>query len=92
MSEALEDGMAADPGRYHRQIRTEVERLNTMVGDLFELSRIHAGALALSPSRMSLYDLVGDALSGVGALASEHGVRLVGEGWSGCRWRSTARR
>lgn len=80
MSEALEDGMAADPGRYHRQIRTEVERLNTMVGDLFELSRIHAGALALSPSRMSLYDLVGDALSGVGALASEHGVRLVGEG------------
>ncbi|MET8752478.1 HAMP domain-containing sensor histidine kinase [Streptomyces sp. NPDC059104] len=79
MSEALEDGMAADPGRYHRQIRTEVERLNTMVGDLFELSRIHAGALALSPSRMSLYDLVAEALSGVDPLAREHGVRLVGE-------------
>ncbi|MFE2273064.1 sensor histidine kinase [Streptomyces lavendulae] len=79
MSEALEDGMAADPGRYHRQIRTEVERLNTMVGDLFELSRIHAGALALNPSRMSLYDLVAEALSGVDPLAREHGVRLVGE-------------
>ncbi|MER6211673.1 histidine kinase dimerization/phospho-acceptor domain-containing protein, partial [Streptomyces sp. NPDC001642] len=35
MSEALEDGVAADPDRYLRQIRTEVERLNDMVGDLF---------------------------------------------------------
>ena len=77
MSEALEDGVAADPPRYLRQIRTEVDRLNGMVGDLFELSRIHAGALALSPSRMSLYDLVGDALAGADPLAREHGVRLV---------------
>ncbi|MFP3988933.1 HAMP domain-containing sensor histidine kinase [Streptomyces sp. E11-3] len=79
MSEALEDGMAADPDRYLRQIRTEVERLNAMVGDLFELSRIHAGALALTPSRISVYDLVGDALAGADPLAREHGVRLVGD-------------
>ncbi|MET7289337.1 HAMP domain-containing sensor histidine kinase [Streptomyces sp. NPDC005573] len=78
MSEALEDGVAADPGRYHRQIRTEVDRLNAMVGDLFELSRIHAGTLPLSLSRISLYDLVGDALAGADPLAREHGVRLVG--------------
>ena len=37
------------------------------------------GALALSPSRMSLYDLVGDALAGADPLAREHGVRLVGD-------------
>ncbi|MFE0173273.1 sensor histidine kinase [Streptomyces sp. NPDC059002] len=80
MSEALEDGMATEPDRYLRQIRTEVERLNSMVGDLFELSRIHAGALALSPSRISVYDLVGDALAGADPLAREHGVRLVGDG------------
>ncbi|MEU6623878.1 HAMP domain-containing sensor histidine kinase [Streptomyces litmocidini] len=80
MAEALEDGMADDPARYHRQIRTEVERLTAMVTDLFELSRIHAGALVLSPSRMSVYDLVGDALSGADPLAREHRVRLVGEG------------
>ncbi|MER5826251.1 HAMP domain-containing sensor histidine kinase, partial [Streptomyces mirabilis] len=79
MSEALEDGVAADPDRYLRQIRTEVERLNDMVGDLFELSRIHAGTLALSPSRISLYDLVGDALAGADPLAREYGVRLVGD-------------
>ncbi|MFR9796799.1 sensor histidine kinase [Streptomyces sp. MS06] len=80
MAEALEDGVAADPDRYLRQIRTEVEHLNGMVGDLFELSRIHAGALALTPARMSLYDLVGDALAGADPLAREHGVRLVGDG------------
>ncbi|KAK1176970.1 HAMP domain-containing sensor histidine kinase [Streptomyces sp. NBS 14/10] len=79
MSEALEDGVAADPDRYLKQIRTEVERLNDMVGDLFELSRIHAGALALTPSRISLYDLVGDALAGVHPLARQYGVRLVGD-------------
>ncbi|WP_343243188.1 HAMP domain-containing sensor histidine kinase [Streptomyces sp. SID12501] len=79
MSEALEDGVAAEPERYLRQMRTEVERLNDMVGDLFELSRIHAGALALSPSRISMYDLVGDALAGADALAREHGVWLIGD-------------
>ncbi|MFG2981760.1 sensor histidine kinase [Streptomyces sp. NPDC048258] len=80
MSEALEDGMVADPARYHQQMRAEVERLNSMVTDLFELSRIHAGALSLSPTRMSLYELVGDALAGADAVAREHGVRLAGGG------------
>lgn len=79
MAEALEDGMAPDSGRYLRQIRTEVERMNGMVGDLFELSRIHAGSLTLAPARISLYDLVDDALAGAGPLARERGVRLVGD-------------
>ncbi|MFG2507269.1 sensor histidine kinase [Streptomyces rubiginosohelvolus] len=79
MGEALEDGMAADSGRYLRQIRVEVERMNSMVGDLFELSRIQAGSLTLAPARISLYDLVGDALAGADPLAREHGVRLVGD-------------
>ncbi|MEV5685843.1 HAMP domain-containing sensor histidine kinase [Streptomyces sp. NPDC052164] len=79
MSEALEDGMAVDSQRYLGQIRTEVERMNDMVGDLFELSRIHAGSLALTPTRISVYDLVGDALAGADPLAREHGVRLVGD-------------
>jgi signal transduction histidine kinase len=79
MSEALEDGVVQDPERYFRQIRTEVDRLNSMVGDLFELSRIHAGTLALTPTRMSVYDLVGEALAGADPLAREYGVRLVGD-------------
>ncbi|WP_369213701.1 sensor histidine kinase [Streptomyces flavofungini] len=80
MTEALEDGVAHDPQVYLSRIRAEVGRMSTMVGDLFELSRIQAGVLTLSPARMSAYDLVGDAIAGVDALATEHGVRLEGHG------------
>ncbi|MER5644806.1 HAMP domain-containing sensor histidine kinase [Streptosporangium sp. NPDC002524] len=82
MAEALEDGVVADPetvGRYHRQIRLEVDRLSGMVDDLFELSRIHAGTLRLSRGPIGLGDLVADALAGAEELARGKGVRLAGE-------------
>lgn len=82
MAEALEDGVVTDPetaGRYHAQIRREVDRLSGMVGDLFELSRIHAGALRLSRRRVGLGDLVADALAGAEPLARAKGVRLTAE-------------
>ncbi len=79
MTEALEDGMAADPGRYHRQIRGEVDRMVRMVDDLFELSRIHAGVLRLHPEVVLLGDLVSEAIAGADAVAREHRVRLDGE-------------
>ncbi|MBG0814262.1 sensor histidine kinase KdpD [Planomonospora sp. ID82291] len=81
MAEALEDGVVADPetvNRYHAQIRLEVDRLSGMVDDLFELSRIHAGALRLSRRRIGLGDLVADALAAVEPLARAKGVRLTG--------------
>jgi signal transduction histidine kinase len=78
MAEALEDGLATDPPRYHKQMRAEAERLATMVDDLFELSRIHSGTLQLSPDLITLDDLVSDVLASTEALAREHGVRLDG--------------
>jgi signal transduction histidine kinase len=79
MAEALEDGLAADPPRYHKQMRAEAERLATMVDDLFELSRIHSGTLQLSPDEIALDDLVSDVLASTEALAQERGVRLAGK-------------
>jgi signal transduction histidine kinase len=78
MAEALEDGLAADPPRYHKQMRAEAERLATMVDDLFELSRIQSGTLRLSTDQITLGDLVSDVLASTEALAREHGVRLDG--------------
>ena len=78
MAESLEDGIAADPARYHRQIRAEVARLARMVDDLFELSRAQAGSLRLSPGPIALGDLVNDALASTEALARARGVRLIG--------------
>ena len=79
MAEALEDGIAIDPDRYHRQIRTEVGRLACLVDDLFGLSRIEAGTLPLSPGQIALGDLISDALASTEALARARGVRLTGE-------------
>ncbi|MEW9555986.1 sensor histidine kinase [Nonomuraea sp. NPDC050783] len=82
MAEALEDGVVSDPAtvaRYHGQIKLEVERLSAMVDDLFELSRIHAGALRLSRARVGLADLVADTLAGAEPLARAKGVLLTAE-------------
>jgi signal transduction histidine kinase len=78
MSEALEDGLAADPERYHRQIRDEVDRMSGMVDDLFELSRIHAGVLRLAPEPVLLGDLVSEVVAGADAVARARRVRLGG--------------
>ena len=79
MAEALEDGVAEDPDRYHRQMRTEVDRLSSMVDDLFQLSRIHAGALHLARQQIAVQDVVGDVLAGVEPLAATRGVQLSAE-------------
>ena len=79
MTEALEDGVAEDPARYHRQLRVEVDRLAGMVDDLFELSRIQSGTLRLTLDRVALGDLVSDALASTETLAGARGVRLRGE-------------
>jgi signal transduction histidine kinase len=78
MTEALEDGMAEDPARYHRQIRAEVDRMVRMVDDLFELSRIHAGVLTLSPETVAVTDVVSEALAGADPVARARSVRLGG--------------
>jgi signal transduction histidine kinase len=78
MSEALEDGVAEDPDLYYKQIRAAVDRLAGMVDDLFELSRIHAGAVGTKNERVDLDDLVSDCIAAVDPLARAHGVRLAG--------------
>jgi len=64
MAEALEDGVATDPQRYHKQIAREVDRLSRMVDDLFELSRIQAGSLVVQRDRVDLRELVHDVVLG----------------------------
>jgi signal transduction histidine kinase len=81
MAEALEDGVVTDwqtVSRYHAQIRAETDRLTLMIDDLFELSRIHAGALRISREVVGLADLVGEVLTSAEPLARAKGVRLHG--------------
>ncbi len=81
MAEALEDQVVIDPrevSQYHTQIRREVDRLTAMIDDLFELSKIHAGALRLARRMVGLEDLVAEVVASAEPVARAKGVRLTG--------------
>jgi signal transduction histidine kinase len=79
--EALEDGLIDEPEtitRYYATLRVEADRLAALVDDLFELSRAQAGVLTLELQRVSLSDIVSDALAGASPVAASKRVRLEG--------------
>jgi signal transduction histidine kinase len=86
MAEALEDQVVTDPRevrRYHSQIRIETDRLAGMIDDLFQLSKIHAGTLRLSPRLVGLEDLIAEVAASTEPVARAKGVRLTGAAASG---------
>ncbi|MER7013560.1 HAMP domain-containing sensor histidine kinase [Saccharopolyspora sp. NPDC000359] len=79
MAEALADGVVDEPGEvcaYATHIRSESERLAAMVEDLFELSRITAGAVQLEFSAVPLRDVVSEVVAVVDPLARANDVEL----------------
>ncbi|WP_192756433.1 sensor histidine kinase [Actinopolymorpha pittospori] len=79
MSEALADGVVSRPDEvnaYAHKITGEANRLSRMVDDLFELSRIAAGALRLSLSTVDLAEIVDEAVAAERPMAERKGVRL----------------
>jgi signal transduction histidine kinase len=81
MVEALEDAVVDDPetvARYYGTMRREVERLSGLVDDLFELSRIEAGALGLDLERVALDELVSEAVASASVIAGAKGIDLKG--------------
>ncbi|MDE0802985.1 MAG: ATP-binding protein [Acidimicrobiales bacterium] len=81
MVEALEDGVVDHPddiARYHATMRGETDRLAMLVDDLFELSRIEAGALDLRFEEVTLGDIVAEAVAGAMPVATAKGVVLTG--------------
>ena len=83
MTEALEDGVAPDPQRYYRQLRTEVDRLSSMVDDLLALSRLQSGTLPLALDDLDVGDLVSDTIATTEPLARAQQVSLRGQADAG---------
>ncbi|HVK20715.1 MAG TPA: HAMP domain-containing sensor histidine kinase [Actinokineospora sp.] len=82
MAEALADGVVSTPREvsgYAHRIGGETRRLSSMVDDLFELSRITAGALRLTMSAVPLQDIVSDALSAQVPVAARKRVRVLAD-------------
>lgn len=76
LAEALEDGMVADVPLAMRQIRTSVGRMDTLVGDLFELSRIQQGPPPREHELLSLSELIIDVADESAAVAASREVTL----------------
>jgi len=82
MAEAMADGVVVAPTEvagYANRISGESTRLAGMVDDLFELSRITAGALRLTLSAVPLRDVVSDSVAAALPVAERKGVRVLAD-------------
>ncbi len=88
MTEALADGVVTRPdevAEYARLIENESVRLSAMVDDLFEMSRISAGALSLTMRTVALSDVAEQAVAAIRPQAQRKRVRLHSDAASGTR-------
>ncbi|KQV24456.1 MULTISPECIES: MtrAB system histidine kinase MtrB [unclassified Microcella] len=76
------DQFAPATARTAELLHTQVERFESMLGDLLEMSRFDAGAASLDTEPTNLVRLVEDSLEGIRPLADEKGseLRLVAPG------------
>lgn len=81
VSEAIADGVVPDDEvRVHaKHIENESVRLSEMVDDLFEMSKINAGALTPSFDKVALDEVVDDVLATHRIAAERAGVQLRAE-------------
>ncbi|MBK5109922.1 MAG: HAMP domain-containing histidine kinase [Thermoleophilia bacterium] len=79
--ESIEDGVATGQtrDRYISQLRIHVSVLTGLVDDLFELSRIEAGDITWTMSRIELDSLVGDTVEAMRTEADILGVQVRAE-------------
>jgi signal transduction histidine kinase len=79
MAEALEDDMIADVPLAMRQIRATVGRMDALVGDLFDLSRLQAGRPERQHRPVSIRELIIDLAEEAESAARREGVALLVE-------------
>ncbi|HYN28526.1 MAG TPA: HAMP domain-containing sensor histidine kinase [Dermatophilaceae bacterium] len=77
LAESLEEGVVTDVAAAHGRIVHEVDRMDVMVEDIAELSRLHGSATAAARRPVSVDDLVSDAVATVAPLARAAGVEIV---------------
>ena len=77
-NEALADGTAAEQQRqqYHALIRDEALRLERLIADLLDISRLRAGVVEMEKERILLQSLVAGVVQLVEKLAQEKWLRL----------------
>ncbi|MEQ8677874.1 MAG: ATP-binding protein [Aggregatilineales bacterium] len=82
MIEAMLDGVVDDEAtrtRYLENSRAEIEHLNSLINDLFELAQIDVGHLKLDYQVASMCDLISDTIGTMTARARQKQVVLDGK-------------
>lgn len=74
--EALEDGIAPDPDRYLRSMRSDLDAMSRLVDDLFLLATIESGHLEIASEPLDVAELADESIEALHALAGRRGVRL----------------
>jgi two-component system sensor histidine kinase KdpD len=75
----LEDGTLLDPGTQRELLETaqgESERLNRVVGNLLDMSRLEAGVVGVRRQLADVQDVVGTALEQLGGVARDRQIRV----------------
>lgn len=81
MVDALADGVVEDEAtvaQYLARCLGEIERMNALIGDLFQLSRLDASQVKVEFQNCSLRDLISDAIGSMAAQAGQGSIELVG--------------
>lgn len=74
--EAMQDGLAADPDRYLLSMHHDVQALTSLVEDLFLLTRLESGGLALNTTEVDPEVIVEEAVAALAPTATERGVAI----------------
>jgi len=79
MIEAITDGVVTDPptvARFHTTMSREILTLSALIDDLFELSRLESGQIALSLAPVAVSELIAEVVEGLTVQAAAQDVRL----------------
>ena len=82
MVESINDGVVSDEEtvkRYMRSTQTEVENLNQLINDLFELAQLDAGLLELRIETSLVQDLISDTLESISTQVRAQKLTLSGK-------------
>ena len=79
LASLLEDGALLDAGTQRELLETaqgESERLNRVVGNLLDMTRLEAGAVGVRRQPADVQDVVGTALEQLGGVARDREIRV----------------
>ncbi len=76
-TEALVDGIAADPARYLASLQSDVEVLSNLVDDLFLLARAQAGDVAVEFTATDITEVADETLEVMRPVADRRAVTLA---------------